>query len=337
MTNETMTKLIKFDVTEAAIAELRERYADPPEIVDGKTFKAIKSGISTIRTLRTNVEKRRKELKADPLALCRAIDSKAGEIKTDLLAIEEPMKARKEAYEAKLEQARQEKARIERERVEKIQAKIRGMIARDMTGIDSAGIQAEIDRLKAIVISEDEYQEFTDSALETWKQSLATLKTALDVRVRWEKEQEEARIERERLDKERKEFEARQREADRLEKERQEKIRREEKERQDKIDAENRKLEKERREIEAEKRRIQQAEDEKKREAEAARLKKIEEERRAKQLEAEKPDREKLESFRGKIQAIELPEMETDNGKAALEIIAGLLSDVADVVARFVG
>lgn len=116
--------IIKYDVTEAAIEELRSKYSIVPVIEDNKTLKEVKSRITVVRTLRTSVERKRKELKKDALEYGKKVDIEAGRIKFELFSIEEPMKVAQAEYEAKVKAEKALAASIEAERRQVIQAKI---------------------------------------------------------------------------------------------------------------------------------------------------------------------------------------------------------------------
>lgn len=138
--------VVKYDVTDAAIAELKERFKgvafDTPAAYDEG-----KKALAVLRDLRGKIEKRRKDLKADSLAFGRKVDAvarhftgliaeiedplqsakalvdeaeakrKREEEKAELLALEAKLKADREAEEAKAKEAREaEEKRLAEER-----------------------------------------------------------------------------------------------------------------------------------------------------------------------------------------------------------------------------
>jgi len=116
--------LVKYDVTDAAIEELRAKYSIVPVIENNKTLKEVKGRITAVRKLRTSVESRRKELKKDALEYGRKVDAEANRIKAELLVIEKPMKDAQAEYEEKVAAEKAELKRIEAERRAEMQARI---------------------------------------------------------------------------------------------------------------------------------------------------------------------------------------------------------------------
>ena len=124
---------------------------------------------------RTDVEKRRKELKQGAVDYGRLVDSTAKAITERLEAIEGPLKANKEQIDAENERIRKEKEETERLRVAGIQSQIAAI-----TNAPAALATATADRLRqaiekaqAMEISIAEYEEFTQQATDArMRQSL---------------------------------------------------------------------------------------------------------------------------------------------------------------------
>lgn len=106
---ETLSAVMPEDV----IAKLAAEYGGLT--IAGVDDKAGYAEVATARkhckSLRTKVEKRRKELKADALAFSRAVDGRARELREQLEPIENGLKEKEDAY---LEAVRLEKLRAER-------------------------------------------------------------------------------------------------------------------------------------------------------------------------------------------------------------------------------
>lgn len=106
--------LVQFGVADAAIAELSEQYM--PLRVDGledsKGLAVVHEARMVVKNLRVQVEKKRKELKADSLEYGRAVDGEAKRITALLAPIEEHLNAQEQAV-------LDEKARIKREAEER--------------------------------------------------------------------------------------------------------------------------------------------------------------------------------------------------------------------------
>lgn len=137
-TEAPATELIKYSVTDAEIAALRERVGSLTVAGDG--YESVRLAISEVRDLRVAVEKRRVELKADALAWGRKVDTEAKRITTLLSAIEDPLKVQKDAVDA--EKERQKQAAIDAKRLE-MEAQLR------------AEREAEDARLKALRDAEE--------------------------------------------------------------------------------------------------------------------------------------------------------------------------------------
>ena len=129
----TTAALVRYDVTDVRIAELRAEYAgltfDTPA-----AYETGRKAIATIRELRVAVEKRRKELKAESLEFGRLVDSAARHLTGRLEDVEAPLIAARDAVDAEKERIKAEK---ERARVAEIEAKLK-----------AERIQANLDMLK---------------------------------------------------------------------------------------------------------------------------------------------------------------------------------------------
>lgn len=104
---DTTTVLVTYDVDEAALALVREKCAglacDTPA-----GYEEVRVAIASLRDTRVKIEKRRVELKADALAYGRLVDTEAKRVTALVAAIEDPLKAKKDAVD-------NEKARIKAE------------------------------------------------------------------------------------------------------------------------------------------------------------------------------------------------------------------------------
>lgn len=106
------TLVVKYDVTEAAIAELRDRYKhitfDTPA-----AYEEGRKAIGQLRELRGKIEKRRKELKADSLAFGRKVDGVAKQLTALVSALEDPMQAAKNIVDEEAARKKREEERAE--------------------------------------------------------------------------------------------------------------------------------------------------------------------------------------------------------------------------------
>ena len=331
-----MNEVINYNITNARIAELKIKYQDTIE------YSAVSRGISEIRSLRTSVEKKRKELKADALEWGRKVDIEAKRITGMLLEIENPLKALKSKVDEEKARVKAEKDRLEKERIDAIKAKIEYIkqASLDVVGADVLTIRRKGVEIRNIEIEFD-FQEFRNEA-EIWiVKTQEKLFEMLKERESLDKAKQEAEEEAKRLEKlrlERKAEQAKIDEANRLEREKL-------KEQQDHIDAENRKIEKERLAVLEKELRINLAQEAKeKAEKNAKELKEREAKEKAEKEEADRlakereealrPDKEKLKLLAKAIADISIPIMITGTEEmiGLANKIKEMLEDVADYI-----
>jgi hypothetical protein len=139
--------IVKYDVTELQIAELRTQFAgvtfDEP-----KAYEIGRRALATLRELRVGVERTRKHLKADSLEYGRKVDSVARHFTQLLEDIENPLQLAKDAVD-------QEAARIKREKeeaeAERLKAEARAKLEAEEAALKAKrdAEQAELDRQRA--------------------------------------------------------------------------------------------------------------------------------------------------------------------------------------------
>jgi len=175
-----LKEVIKYDVEEAVIAEIKAKSKDL-QVTNPTERKEVAKHISQLVSFRTTVENRRKELKKDALEYGKRVDTEANRIKGVILEVESPLKALKEAYDAKKKAEKEEKERIEAERVSSIQNKISYL-----KGLIPNAVSQSIDELTEIITSMKSYtvtkgifQEFTDEATIVMTETLSKLEEML--------------------------------------------------------------------------------------------------------------------------------------------------------------
>jgi len=354
-----MNEVINYNVTDAKISELKEKYKETTE------YPAVSRGISEIRTLRTSVEKKRKELKADALEWGRKVDTEAKRITGMLLEIENPLKAIKSKVDEEKARVKAEKDRVEKERIDAIKAKIEYIrqAPLEVVGADTLTIRKKYFELRDM---EFNFQEFENEAHSLILSTGEKLFEAMQERESLDTAKKEAEEEAKRLENLRLEREAEQAkidEANRLEREKlaeaqakiDEKNRLEAaklKEQQDRIDeankikAANLKAEQDRideanRILEEEKLRIKLAQEAKeKAEKDAKELKEREAKEKAEKEEADRlakereevlrPDKEKLKLLTTKIDTFvnNLPSMKDNE---TIEIVERVETDLIEI------
>ena len=192
------TQIQEYNQTAAALAELNARYGNvvwSPRTTDGMA--AAKKARAEVKGYRTELEAKRKELKAPALERCRLIDDEAKRITAELLKLEEPIDQVIKAEEARIAAEKAEKERIERERVNAIRAKIGhiAMVPASLTSRSSGAIQEAIDGLRVPELVE--FAEFTGEALVAHSDALMYLNRMFETALA--REQEDARRDAERV------------------------------------------------------------------------------------------------------------------------------------------
>ena len=138
MTTEQTTIQVVYPITAADIATRFAGYAeltaDSPQ-----GYKAVQAAIGELRSARVDVEKRRKDLKAESLEYGRRVDEVAKYLTGLIEAIEHPLKAKKAAVD-------EEKARIKAEKEAAERAAVEAQIRAEQEA-EAARLKAEAERL----------------------------------------------------------------------------------------------------------------------------------------------------------------------------------------------
>lgn len=363
-TETTKYPAVKYDITEARVAELREKYEGLT--IQGPTdkggFDLVHEGRMVCKGIRVAIDKRRKHYNAEAIVFQRTVNSKAEETTAPVLLLETSLKAeenriKKEIAEIKAAKIKEEEDRLQR-RVDLLQR---------------FGKQLSIVNLKAM--SDDEFQAAYDEAKaehEAEEARLALEEEEKAAQEEIERKEIEAKEEAERLEREaneeadRKKREALE-EADRVEREakeeedrkaleaeearlaeqrtEQDRIAKEQAEKEAENQAENDRLEAERQAIENDKK-IEAA---KKEEAERVRIEereriqreaeeKAEDERKAKEEEARqealKPDKEKLLAYADALgnRPLATPSLKDKKAQAIMIEALDMFLKVADFI-----
>lgn len=106
--------LVKYSRTELALADLRQRYEGATfDLTTTKGDKAARAARLELVTLRTSLEKKRKELKAPALDIGKKIDSEAARLTAEIEKLEQPIDAQIKADEKRREEEAKIKAQGE--------------------------------------------------------------------------------------------------------------------------------------------------------------------------------------------------------------------------------
>ena len=319
--------MIVYDVTDAAIAELKGRYSGL-KIVDSSSYEHVRVAIAEVRTKRTGVEKMRKDLKADALTYGKRVDAEAKRLTDALKSIEDPLQTEKDRVDAEKEKVRQEKAAKEQDRVDGIRARISAFqhLLVEIQGKTSDQIMENIDNTMDCEAPEEIFMEFTAEANKVKEEVINGLIKAYQEKLKVENEAEALKVEQDRLAK----IAAEQKVAQGKIDEDNRKIR----EAQEKLEAEK-KAEKDRQERDALAQRLkEQAEKEAKerfdREARENKEKEETEEKERQKKAAMAPDREKLLAFADLLENVKAPQVDSDKAfvvlSDALRGIRGIVS-----------
>ena len=106
--------IVTYSRTEAALADLRDKYAGATyDLTTTAGDKAARAGRLELKTLRTSLEDKRKELKAPALEFGKKIDSEAARLTAEIMALEQPIDNQIKADEIRRENERRAKEEAE--------------------------------------------------------------------------------------------------------------------------------------------------------------------------------------------------------------------------------
>lgn len=195
--------LVKYSKTEATLIDLRARYKDAKfDLTTTAGDKAARAARLELVTLRTGLEKKRKELKAPALDFTKLIDGEAARIKAEIEALENPINAQIVADEERRAGIKAEKDRLEAERVDALQKRLDAIraCATKAQGISAERIEKGIGMVEAIDVANG-WEEFTVRAVTAKAETLSTMRELLEQAQA--REAEAARVEQQRLENER--------------------------------------------------------------------------------------------------------------------------------------
>ncbi len=197
--------IVKLNHTEAGLAALRADLLNKTyDLTTTKGDKEARADRLRCVTLRTTLEKRRKELKAPAIEFGKLIDAEAKRISSAIEVIEAPIDWQIKADEDRRERERAERERIEGERVAKLLggvATIRGYVAMAQgPGMTAARIAKGIAALEAMEFLPEAWQEFLSEARMARDDSVASIRTLHQCAVEREAEAERLAVEKAELD-----------------------------------------------------------------------------------------------------------------------------------------
>jgi tetrahydromethanopterin S-methyltransferase subunit G len=177
-----MTEIIEYNKTESALAELRQNYAGVQfEVTNPQGMQAAKMARNTIRTIRIDLEKMRKQIKAPALERSRLIDAEAARITAELVALEKPIEEQIKAEERREQEEREAKERAHKARIDTIMQKldfISGSVGKAF-GKTSLEISAILAGIISYDIKTKGFAEFEEKAEKEKANAIADLKILL--------------------------------------------------------------------------------------------------------------------------------------------------------------
>lgn len=216
MTRQEMDKqeigsiIVEYSRTEAALADLRTRYA--ATIFDVTTGAGMASAIKAraeIRGYRVALETMRVDIKAPALERCRLIDAEAKRITAEIVALEAPIDRTIKAEEARKAAEKAAKEQAERERIAQIQQAIEAIrrTALVVVGKPSSTIRSARDKVAATEVGSS-FAEFSNATIVAINETVTTLDDILAKQIEAEAQAEAVAAERLALAKQRAEQEA---------------------------------------------------------------------------------------------------------------------------------
>lgn len=179
MTSTTEISLAPYEPIRAQIAELKAANANTVfKYEEPKGNKLARSHVASLRTVKGDIERKRKELKADALEYGRKVDAVAKELTGEIEAMIE-------VHDRPLREIEErEKARIAKHQENLAALTLAPGI--DIPG-DSAALGAKLARIKAIVV-DDTWQEFKTQGLEAQAATCRAIEARLAVVLKQEAE-----------------------------------------------------------------------------------------------------------------------------------------------------
>lgn len=218
---------IQYDLKKAQLAKLKKEY-DPALIPEANEkgdegYLVIHDKAMAIVKVRTRIDAKRKELKADALSWGRQVDSEAKRLTAIVTDLEKPWRDKKIALDEKEARAAEEERAAEEKRIKIIEAKVEQLktATADLMGATVTRLQDRLTLITDVVIDElyGDYVEVAElhkaNAIDALMRAIAERKTfeanqdqMEKNKALIEKQQEELRVQTEALDKMKQEKEA---------------------------------------------------------------------------------------------------------------------------------
>jgi colicin import membrane protein len=197
-----LTTVPEYTETALALAELKQRFAKlVPDTSTPKGLASLTKDVAELRTLRTGIEKKRKELKAPLIAQEKKLDAEAARITSEIVTLEEPLKLQLDEANNRIEQAKQAKLEAERVRVEELKNVIFGIreTPASLIGKPSNIINGALVRLRGTDLTEEKFAEFYAEARDALDAAIVRVQSMHADAVEAEAQAERTRVELEEL------------------------------------------------------------------------------------------------------------------------------------------
>lgn len=174
---------VVYSITDAALAELKEKYKTVPDANTKDGYKEIQSCLSEMVPIRTSLERARVDKKAESLNYGRMVDSEAKRITSELLSIELPYKEAKSEFD-----------NIEDARINAITEAITD-IAEIANIAQSSWLQSSLNEIKGCYVEirsihkRTDFGERKEYADEVFESAKAKIITAIDQRENYDRDQ----------------------------------------------------------------------------------------------------------------------------------------------------
>lgn len=165
--DQTATPVVEYSRTAAALAELRQRYANARyDVATTAGMKAARAARAELRDLRVGLEAKRQELKRPLLDRGNLLDSEAKRITAVLVELEDPIDAQIKAEESRKEAELAAKERAEAERRAVIGQRLQWLNNRlvEAVGKPAAALLEMREQLAALPVTDELYGDRVEEA-----------------------------------------------------------------------------------------------------------------------------------------------------------------------------
>lgn len=184
----------EYGLTKHGLGKLKKEY-DPALIPDttekgDEGYLVVHEKVMKITKVRTAIEAKRKELKADSLAWGKKVDAVAKELTQAVLDIEKPWKTLKTDLDEKEAREAEEARKVEAERIALIEEKVRQLKtgAEGLLGLPVSRLQERMRTLESVEIDAT-YGEYQEAAEHHKTAALVAISQAITERQKFEEEQ----------------------------------------------------------------------------------------------------------------------------------------------------